>query len=56
MTINKEMLITLVCPLTRQPLKYDEEKQELISKDAKLAFPVRDGIPIMLINEARKLS
>ena len=56
MTIDKKMLSTLVCPLTRQPLKYNADKQELISKDAKLAFPVRDGIPIMLISEARKLS
>ena len=55
MTIDKEMLKTLVCPLTRQPLKYDAEAMELISKEAKLAFPIRDGIPIMLVSEARKI-
>jgi uncharacterized protein YbaR (Trm112 family) len=45
----------LVCPVTRGTLRYDAEKQELISDQAKLAFPIRDGIPIMLVDEARKL-
>ena len=46
----------LVCPLTNKPLKYHEDKQELWSLSAKLAFPIRDGIPIMLENEARQLT
>ncbi|MGY8996568.1 MAG: Trm112 family protein, partial [Alphaproteobacteria bacterium] len=45
----------LVCPLTKGPLAYDREAQELVSKEAGLAYPVRDGIPIMLVDEARKL-
>ena len=45
----------LVCPLTKTPLEYDAEKQELISRAAKLAYPIRDGIPIMLVDEARPL-
>jgi uncharacterized protein YbaR (Trm112 family) len=45
----------LVCPLTRGPLEFDAERQELISRAAKLAYPIRDGIPIMLPEEARKL-
>src|SRR5207253_11364065 len=45
----------LVCPLTKGPLEYDAEKQELISRSAKLAYPTRDGIPIMLPEEARRL-
>ena len=45
----------LVCPLTKAPLEYDDAKQELISRQAKLAFPIREGIPIMLVDEARKL-
>ena len=45
----------LVCPLTKCPLEYDAEKQELISRAAKLAYPIRDGIPIMLPEEARRL-
>ncbi len=49
------MIEALICPLTHQRLSYDAEAQELISKPAKLAFPIRDGIPIMLIDEARKL-
>ena len=49
------MLEALICPLTLTTLEYDAEKQELISKSAKLAFPIRDGIPIMLPDEARKL-
>lgn len=50
-----ELLEILACPLTKQPLEYDKEKQELISRKAGLAFPIRDGIPIMLVDEARKL-
>ena len=46
----------LVCPITKKPLKYHEVKQELWSLSAKLAFPIRDGIPIMLENEARQLT
>ena len=49
------MLEALVCPETRAPLRYDAERQELISKAAHLAYPVRNGIPIMLVDEARKL-
>jgi uncharacterized protein YbaR (Trm112 family) len=52
---DPRLLEILVCPLTKGPLRYDEEKQELISEKAGLAFPIRDGIPIMLIDEARKL-
>mgnify|MGYP001346475225 FL=1 len=54
-SIDPKLLKILVCPLTKTSLKYDEENQELISDEAKLAFPVRDGIPIMLADEARKL-
>jgi len=49
------LLQILVCPLTKQPLRYDREAQELISEAAGLAYPVRNGIPIMLPEEARKL-
>jgi uncharacterized protein YbaR (Trm112 family) len=53
--IDPLLLEILVCPLTKQPLQYDREAKELISKAAGLAYPVRDGIPIMLPDEARKL-
>ncbi len=53
--IDPNLLQILVCPLTKGPLKYDSEKQELVSDKAKLAYPIRDGIPIMLAEEARKL-
>ena len=53
--IDPKLLEILVCPLTKGLLTYDRKKQELISKQAKLAFPIRDGIPIMLIEEARAL-
>lgn len=53
--ISRKMLETLVCPVTHAPLTYDREAQELISKSAKLAFPIRGGIPIMLLSEARQL-
>ena len=52
---DRRMLEALVCPETRAPLTYDAERQELISKAAHLAYPIRDGIPIMLADEARKL-
>ena len=54
-TTDPKLLEILVCPLTKAPLRYDAEKQELISDRARLAFPIRDGIPIMLIDEARQL-
>ena len=53
--IDPKLLEILVCPLTKGPLNYDREKQELVSKQAGRAYPVRDGIPIMLVDEARKL-
>jgi uncharacterized protein YbaR (Trm112 family) len=53
--VDPKLLEILVCPLTKGPLEYDREKNELISKSAKLAYPVRDGIPIMLVDEAREL-
>lgn len=52
---DRRMLEALVCPVTQAVLSYDAEKQELISKAAHLAFPIRDGIPIMLISEARQI-
>ena len=52
---DRRMLEALVCPVTRAPLSYDAEAQELISKPAKLAFPIRGGIPVMLVDEARRL-
>ena len=54
--IDKKLLDILVCPVTKGPLIYDKEKQELISKSARLAYPIRDGIPVMLEDEARTLS
>lgn len=54
-TADPKLLEVLVCPLTKAPLEYDAAKQELISRQAKLAFPIREGIPIMLVDEARKL-
>jgi uncharacterized protein YbaR (Trm112 family) len=53
--IDPKLLEILVCPLSNGPLEYDMEKQELISRTAKLAYPIRDGIPVMLPEEARKL-
>jgi uncharacterized protein YbaR (Trm112 family) len=53
--VDRKLLERLVCPLTKGPLKYDREKQELISEQAKLAYPIRDGIPIMLVDEARQI-
>ena len=55
MEVDPKLLEILVCPLTKGPLRYDRERQELISDKAKLAYPIRDGIPIMLVDEARPL-
>ncbi len=54
--MDKKLLEILVCPVTKGPLIYDKEKQELISTSARLAYPIRDDIPVMLENEARALS
>ena len=54
--VDPKLLEILVCPLTKAPLRYDRAAQELISLKAGLAYPVRDGIPIMLADEARTLS
>ena len=54
-TVDPKLLEILVCPLTKCPLVYDRENQELISEQAQLAYPIRDGIPIMLVEEARSL-
>ncbi len=53
---DPKMLEALVCPVTRSALKYDAEAQELISKAAGLAFPIRGGIPVMLVDEAREIA
>ncbi|WP_019881657.1 MULTISPECIES: Trm112 family protein [unclassified Methylophilus] len=53
--MNSKLLEILVCPVTKGPLVYDKQKQELVSKNARLAYPVRDGIPVMLEDEARRL-
>jgi len=53
--LNPKLLEILVCPLTKAPLRYDRQAQELISEEAGLAYPIRDGIPIMLVDEARPL-
>ncbi|WP_300542624.1 Trm112 family protein [Maricaulis sp.] len=53
--VDPKLLEILVCPVTRGPLTYDRDAQELISEGANLAYPIRDGIPIMLPDEARKL-
>ncbi|MGE0564726.1 MAG: Trm112 family protein [Pseudolabrys sp.] len=53
--IDPKLLEILVCPTTKGPLEYDAERQELISRRAKLAYPIRDGIPIMLTDEARPI-
>jgi uncharacterized protein YbaR (Trm112 family) len=54
-SVDPKLLEILVCPLTKGPLEYNAEKQELISRSAKRAYPIRDGIPIMLAEEARQL-
>ena len=56
MAMDPKLLELLVCPVTKGPLDFDRERQELISRSARLAYPVRDGIPIMLEVEARTLS
>ncbi|MDQ1183955.1 MULTISPECIES: Trm112 family protein [Agrobacterium] len=53
--VDPKLLDLLVCPLTKGRLTYDREHHELISERAKLAYPIRDGVPIMLISEARKI-
>lgn len=53
--IDKNLLALLVCPITKSPLRYDSSAQELISEQARVAYPIRDGIPIMLVEESRKL-
>jgi uncharacterized protein YbaR (Trm112 family) len=53
--MTQELLALLVCPVTRTSLEWDSERQELVSKAAGLAFPVRDGVPVMLVEEARIL-
>lgn len=53
--IDPKLLEILVCPLTKVPLRYDAARQELVSDQAGLAYPIRDGIPVMLIDEARKI-
>lgn len=53
--VNAKLLEMLVCPLTKGSLRYDAKAQELISDQAGLAYPIRDGIPIMLVDEARSL-
>ena len=53
--IDPKLLEVLICPQTRTPLRYDRDKQELVSVAARLAYPVRDGVPIMLLDEAREL-
>ena len=54
-SVDPKLLEILVCPVSKQALEYDAERQELISRAARLAYPVRDGIPIMLAEEARPL-
>jgi uncharacterized protein YbaR (Trm112 family) len=54
-TVDPRLLEVLVCPVTRTPLVYDRAKSELVSKAARLAYPVRDGVPVMLPEEARQL-
>jgi uncharacterized protein len=53
--VDPKLVEILVCPVTKGPLAYDREKQELVSKSARLAYPIRDGIPVMLEEEARRL-
>ena len=53
--VDPKLLDLLVCPLTKGPLRYDRARQELISEQAGLAYPIRDGIPVMLVDEARPL-
>ena len=54
--MDPKLLEILVCPVTKGPLTWDREKQELVSRSARLAYPIRDGIPVMLEDEARRLT
>ena len=54
--MDTKLLELLVCPVTKGPLDYNREKQELVSRSARLAYPIRDGLPVMLENEARVLT
>lgn len=54
-TVDPRLLEVLVCPVTRGPLTWDRDANELVSKGAKLAFPIREGVPIMLAEEARQI-
>jgi uncharacterized protein YbaR (Trm112 family) len=54
--LDQKLLDILVCPVSKKPLKYDKEANELISEEAGLAYPIKDGIPVMLPDEARKIS
>ena len=54
--MDPKLLEILVCPVTKGPLVYDKARQELVSKSARLAYPIKDGIPVMLEDEARKLT
>lgn len=54
--MDTKLLELLVCPVTKGPLDYDREKQELVSRSARLAYPVKDGLPVMLESQARPLS
>ncbi len=54
--MDSKILELLVCPVTKGPLRYDADKQELVSLSARLAYPIRDGIPVLLENEARTLT
>ena len=56
MTLDKKLLSILVCPVTKAPVEYDEAKQELVCRASGLAYPIRDGIPVMLESEARTLT
>lgn len=56
MTFDESLVPILVCPLTRTPLRYDQDAQELISDEAGLAYPIRDGLAVLLADKARKLS
>ncbi len=53
--VNPELLEMLVCPITKSPLQYEAKTNELISRQAKLAFPIKSGIPVMLVSRARKI-
>jgi uncharacterized protein YbaR (Trm112 family) len=54
--MDTKLIALLVCPVTKGPLEFDRERQELVSRSARLAYPVRDGIPVLLENEARTLT